>query len=190
MSLSVTSNSNSLIPALEWYCRQHAFCTYSVPSIKTVSAFARFADFTQHRGNVGSLGNRNNEIVLQDGTGLYGTACTLDDCEAILYRIPDGRNKFAYCPIGSEMVLSALGNVGAIEYIVWPAPRVQLNSELPASCIFVNGAYRCESGQVTLRFSSVEAVCDLSDGVECPFPLTGRHYGTCPADGQCSVDLN
>ena len=189
MAHTATSFATGLVPAVEWYCQQHAFCTHSVPSIKSESAFARFTDITQYRRNVGSLGARN-EIVLQDGTGLYGSACTLDDCEAILYRIPDGRIAAAYCPIGSEMVLSVLGNVGAIEYIVNPAPRVQLNGELPASCVFVNGAYRCESGQVTLRFSSVEAVCDLRDGFECPFPLTGRHYGTCPADEQCSVELN
>jgi hypothetical protein len=189
VGLAVTNFANILTPALEWHCRQNAFCTHSVPSIKAVSAFAQFTDFTQYRGNVGSLGAWN-EIVLQDGTGLYGSACTLDDCEAILYRNPDGRNKAAYCPIGSEMVLSVLGAVGAIDYIVNPAPRVQLNGELPASCVFVNGAYRCESGQVTLRFSSVEAVCDSSDRVECPFPLTGRHYGTCPADAQCGVELN
>jgi hypothetical protein len=185
--LSVTSNSNALAPALEWHCQQAPFCTYSDPVSTAFSSFSQFTDLTQYRGNVGSLGAKN-EILLQDGSGLYGSACTLADCEAILYRTPDGRNTNAYCPMGTEMVVSALGTVGSINYIFTPAPRVKLNGEMPATCLFVNGGYSCESGQAMLRFTNVINPCDVSDGVECPFPLTGRLYGTCAADEPC-VDL-
>jgi hypothetical protein len=185
--LGVTSNVNSLAPALEWHCQQAPFCTYSDPVATAFSSSSQFTDFTQYRGNVASLGS-NNEILLQDGSGLYGSTCTLDDCEAILYRIPDGRNSNALCPMGTEMVVSALGAVGEQNYILTPAPRVKLNGEIPGTCLFVNGGYRCESGQATLRFTNVVDPCDVSRGVECPFPLTGRLYGTCAADEPC-VDL-
>jgi hypothetical protein len=186
--LGVTTDFNALSPALEWYCQQDTFCTYSSPYMKGASSPAVFADFSQYRGNLASLSPTTaNEIILQDGSGLYdGTPPCSGDCEAIVYRYTNGRNLDAICPIGTELVVSASGTVSEImEYIFTPSPRVNLVGEMPSTCLFVDSGYRCKSGEATLRFARVESPCDIASADDCPFPLVGRTYGTCAAEDPC-----
>ena len=191
ISLGVSSGVNSLAPGLEWYCLQQEFCSYSAPSLKGVSSPSSFADFSEFRGNLGSLaqGGFLNEVLLTDGSSLYGSACS-GGCEAILYRYINGRSLSAYCPIGSEMVVSAMGNDGNIKYIFQPSPRVSLVGDMPASCVFANGSYTCDPGQVTLRFTRSDSPCDTTSGEECPFPRVGRTHGQCLAEEPCNIELN
>ena len=101
--LSVTSYSNTLAPSLEWHCLQSESCSYSSPSVKSKSSPATFTDFSQYRGNLNGLasGASHNEVTIQDGSGLYGSSCSGDCPEAVLYYVKSGRDQTAYCPIVS-----------------------------------------------------------------------------------------
>ena len=183
-----TSSSGSLQPFVEWYCLQDEFCTYSNPSMAS-RAPATFTDFSQYRGNLAGLGSKN-EVTLQDGSSLYGSTC--DNCEAVLYYNSAGTgNQYVRCPIGSEMVMTATGTANEQQFYNFaPFPRVTLVGEMPSTCLFVDGLYRCESGSVSLRFTSVEQPCDtLADG-PCEFPSVGRTFGVCSAADPCPLELN
>jgi hypothetical protein len=188
--LGVVSYSQTYFPALEWHCLQNEFCTYSAPSRKSISSPATFADFSSYRGNLVALaaGSSLNEVTLQDGSSLYGATCTGANCDAVLYRYNSGRDRSAYCPIGSEMIVTASGlaNEGQ-SYLIRPSPRVTLVGDMPSTCLFVDGLYRCESGQATLAFTRVERPCDTLSAGDCPFPLVGRTFGTCAAEDLCLI---
>ena len=187
--LGVASYSNSLAPSLEWYCLQNEFCTYSVPSHKSGSSPATFTDFSQYRGNLVGLSSGSNEVTLQDGSSLYGSTCIGEDCDAILYYYKSGRDRRAYCPIGTEMVITATGTSSESQaYLLTPSPRVSNVGDMPNTCLFVNGGYRCESGQATLRFTQVEHPCDTSAEDSCPYPHVGRTFGTCAAEEPCQLN--
>ena len=98
---------------MEYYCKQDDFCTYSVPSRKGWNQ-SIFADLAEYRANIGNLAADYNEIVLQDGSGLLGSACEAGenkDCKAILYRITGRRGATTLtCPLGTEMVVTMGGN--------------------------------------------------------------------------------
>ena len=193
--LGLTTTSSTLRPSIEWYCLQSESCTYSVPSQKSVGAsLATFSDFSQYRGNLVGMSTTDvNEVTLQDGSSLYGSACNGDtSCDAILYYYAPNINKRQYCPIGTEMAMSLSGTANeAQSYLITPSPRVALVGDMPNTCVFVDGGYRCESGQVTLNFSYVGEgnFCDTTaEGGGCPFPRVGRTFGSCAADAPCALN--
>ena len=74
--------------------------------------------------------------------------CTLNNevgpCPAVLYRYPDGRDQTAYCPTGTQMVITAAGIPGTQTYTFSPASGAGLIGELPDGCSLVGGEYQCD----------------------------------------------
>jgi hypothetical protein len=143
-----------------------------------------FQDATHYSENLRSLGSTCNEIHLTNGSSLFGgVSCTSDSsdaCPSVLYRYKDGRNETAVCPTGTEMVVSAMGAVGDVQYQFSPSPGVEIASDLPDGCSLVGAAYLCDAGIVTLRFTaSGDLACDIRAGDSGPEPSFGIPYGTC-----------
>jgi hypothetical protein len=185
VQLVVTSNANALVPALQWYCQQDTRCSYAPASLSNSQcAKSYFQDTTHYSENLRSLGSACNEIHLLDGSDLFGgvscTSASSDACPSVLYRYTDGRNDNAVCPTGTEMVVSAMGAVGDLQYQFKPAPGVEIVRELPEGCSLVGDAYLCDAGIVTLRFTaSGDLACDVSASDSCPEPSFGIPYGRC-----------
>jgi hypothetical protein len=185
VQLGVTSNANSLAPALQWYCQSDTHCSYAPASLSnSPCAKSYFQDATHYSENLRSLGSACNEIHLMNGSSLFGgvscTSASSDACPSVLYRYTDGRNDNAVCPTGTEMVVSAMGAVGDIQYQFSPSPGVEIVRDLPDGCSLVGDAYLCDAGIVTLRFTaSGDLACDVRAGDSCPEPSFGIPYGTC-----------
>ncbi|KAL3931677.1 MAG: hypothetical protein SGARI_004149 [Bacillariaceae sp.] len=118
---------------------------------------------------------------------------TLDEskCSGILYRFSSGQNQEATCPAGSEMIVTLRGASGSnIDYLFEPqTPGMVLLNDLPDGCVFVQGAYRCQSGLVTLHFSHVAAWCEATTTEEgCGKPRSGAVYGFCGEALECQDD--
>ena len=190
VTLGVTSYANSLAPALQYYCRQDVSCSYAPASLTDGGACAvsKFDNMTHFSENQFFLASGCNEIWIKDGSTLFGgTDCTHDEteqCPSVFYRYPSGRDQTAYCPQGTEMVITASGISGGIIYTFTPSPGVEiLGDELPEGCSLVGNAYQCDPGVATLRFTNTgeSTFCDVLSGGEdpCPTPSFGVAYGQC-----------
>lgn len=116
VTTGLTGGGNAAVPAIEWSCQQAALCSYTSSFRRDISLPATFADFSQYRSNLEALTATSNEITLQDGSALYSTTCPSSNegaCEAVLYYLPYGYVQLPTCPIGTEMVVSAIGISGA-----------------------------------------------------------------------------
>lgn len=200
--LSVSSSTNSLAPVLEWYCQQNDYCfvapSFSLTGSGGCTSSSVFEDLTDYSEHLSTLGSSCNIIRLTKGRSLTdGSSCATTDadpvCPAIFYRYQDGRNKDAFCPIGTEMVISAAGIPStAYSYTFTPSPNVILTSTSTTECSSLSAdAYTCDSGFVTLRFSDSTSFCSNNNNgsgngsgsgsgrSNCPNPPLGSSYGEC-----------
>ena len=194
VTLGVTTTSSALIPSLQFYCQQDIQCSYATASLTTnnndvclQSKFDNMTHFSENQFDLAS-GQVCNEIHLVDGTSLFdGISCaTISDddepCPAVLYRYPDGRSQTAYCPTGTEMVITASGIPGSSQvYKFTPTSGAEFIGDLPDGCSLVGDEYQCDSGVATLRFTAAgELACNILDnGGNCPTPAFGIPYGQC-----------